>query len=112
MLLSPVFADAVTYTPTSVTSQIAPQLFVFAGFILLFYFLIWQPQNKRQREKQQLLSALQAGDIVYTNSGIVGKITRLHQNFCELEVAPNVRLYLQKEAIAELVPPGMKIPTF
>ena len=46
----------------------------FGLIIILFYFLIIRPQNKQQRERDNMLKALKKGDNVITNGGIIGKV--------------------------------------
>ena len=58
-------------------------------FLLLFvllYFLMIRPQQKKQKEQRDMLSALAVGDEVLTAGGIVGKITKVTDNFITLEI--------------------------
>jgi preprotein translocase subunit YajC len=106
MLISPVFAETAIQTPSSPATFALPQIMLLIGFIAFFYFLIWRPQLKRQQEKEMLLTALRIGDVVYTSGGIIGKITQLKDNFCQLAVNENTKLYIQKDMIVEVVPHG------
>jgi preprotein translocase subunit YajC len=106
MLIPPAFAETSMNNSSSIMASIMPQALLIIGFIGLLYFFIVRPQAKRQEEKQALLSALRIGDVVYTNSGMVGKITKLQDDFCQIEVVANTRIYIQKEAVANLVPTG------
>lgn len=76
------------------------------GFILVFYFILWRPQNKRQKEHRDLLSKLTKGDEVVTSGGIIGKITRINDNFVVLSIAENVEITVQRSAIAAALPKG------
>lgn len=82
------------------------QVIFFAGFILIFYFLIWRPQSKRAKEHKALMGGLNKGDEVITSGGIVGRITRLTDDFIVVEVADNVELKVQKVAVATALPKG------
>jgi preprotein translocase subunit YajC len=81
--------------------------FVFlGGFIIIFYFLIWRPQSKRANELKNLLANLGKGDEVITNSGILGRITKVDDLYVGLQVADNLELKMQKAAVAAVLPKG------
>lgn len=82
------------------------QIIFFAGFILIFYFLIWRPQSKRAKEHKNLVSGLERGDEVVTGGGVAGKITKVTDNFIVLEIADNVEVKVQKAAVASALPKG------
>lgn len=86
-----------------------PAFFQFLPLVLLavvFYFLLWRPQNKRSKEQKSLLSSLEKGTEVLTNGGMVGKIIKVDENFVVLQVADNIELKFQKAAIAASLPKG------
>ncbi|EEO28654.1 preprotein translocase subunit YajC [Oxalobacter paraformigenes] len=74
-------------------------------FVLL-YFLMIRPQQKKQREQRDMLSALSAGDEVLTAGGIVGKITKVSENFITLEISAGTEIIIQKASIVSLLPNG------
>ena len=82
------------------------QIIFFAGFILIFYFLIWRPQSKRAKEHKNLMSGLNKGDEVVTSGGVAGRITKVTDDFIVLEVADNVEMKIQKVAVAAALPKG------
>ena len=53
-----------------------------------------------------MLDALQKGDEVVTAGGIVGKISKLTDQYAAIEIAPNVEISVQRGAIAQLLPKG------
>lgn len=67
---------------------------------VIFYFLIFRPQQKQQKLKQKMLSDLKRGDEVITNGGIYGKITDLTDAFVMLQVANNVTLKLDRSQVS------------
>src|ERR1700740_482956 len=77
------------------------QLLPFA-FIFIFYFLLIRPQQKRQKEHQQLLSNLKTGDKVVTSSGIHGLIANVKDTTFLVKVADNVKIEVDKNAIASV----------
>ncbi len=82
------------------------QVIFFAGFILIFYFLIWRPQSKRTKEHKALMEGLNKGDEVITSGGVAGKITKVADDFITLEISDNVEVKIQKVAVAAALPKG------
>jgi preprotein translocase subunit YajC len=82
------------------------QVIFFAGFILIFYFLIWRPQSKRAKEHKALMAGLNKGDEVVTSGGVAGRITKVTDDFIVVEIADNVEVKVQKVAVAAALPKG------
>src|SRR6201985_2668711 len=76
------------------------QLLPFAFIFVIFYFLLIRPQQKRQKEHQQLLSNLKTGDKVVTSSGIHGLIANVKDTTFLVKVADNVKIEIDKSAVA------------
>lgn len=74
--------------------------------IVVFYFLLIRPQNKRAKEHKALMDNLTIGDEVLTAGGIVARITRLKDQFVVLEVSKDIHITLQKSSIASILPKG------
>lgn len=82
------------------------QLIFLGIFVLIFYFLLIRPQNKRRKEHQELMGALSNGDEVVTAGGVVGKISKVEDDFVVLEVGKGIVLRFQKSAIGATLPKG------
>jgi preprotein translocase subunit YajC len=84
----------------------------FIGFLpiilmfVLLYFLMIRPQMKRAKETKAMIEALQKGDEVVTAGGIVGRITKLGEQYVTVEVAPNTELVVQRSAVQVPLPKG------
>jgi preprotein translocase subunit YajC len=74
--------------------------------LMVFYFLLIRPQNKRAKEQKEMLSKVAAGDEVATTGGILGKVQEVGDQFLTLEVANGVSIKLQKFQIAQVLPKG------
>ena len=74
-------------------------LIFLGGGIAVFWFLLLRPQQKRQREHQELMRSLQPGDEVVTGAGIHGAVVEVENAIVWLEVAPEVELKISREAI-------------
>lgn len=77
-----------------------------AGMFVLMYFMIIRPQRKRQKEHQSLIGNLSKGDEVLTTGGILGKVTKVDDEYMVLEVTNNVELKFQKASIHAVLPKG------
>jgi preprotein translocase subunit YajC len=75
-------------------------------FIVIFYFLLIRPQQKKAKEHAAMLGKLASGDEVVTAGGIVGKVTEVQDGFVTLEIAEGVRIKVQKFQVSSLVPKG------
>tara|TARA_B110000008_G_C16560461_1_gene400018 strand:+ start:193 stop:474 length:282 start_codon:yes stop_codon:yes gene_type:complete len=78
----------------------------FIIIFVLFYFMLIRPQMKQAKEHKALLESLKTGDEIVSNSGILGKITKLNNQFATIEVASNVEVKIQKQTIHTLLPKG------
>jgi preprotein translocase subunit YajC len=74
--------------------------------LVVFYFLLIRPQQKRAKEHQNMLSKLATGDEVVTGGGIIGKVTEVSDSVATVEIADGVRIKVQKSQITQLVPKG------
>jgi preprotein translocase subunit YajC len=100
-LISDAWAQAAPGGP----SQFTPLLMV-GVFFVIFYFLLFRPQQKRAKEHQNLLAKLATGDEVVTGGGLLGKVTDVGETFITLEIADGVRIKVQKTQITQLMPKG------
>lgn len=82
------------------------QIVMLAGFVLIFYFLLWRPQSKRAKQHKELVSNLDKGDEVVIGGGLVGKVTKVSDEFIALEVADGTVVNAQKNAVAAVLPKG------
>ena len=73
-------------------------------FVVL-YFLMIRPQMKKAKEHKTMLEGLQKGDEVIA-VGILGKISRITDNYVSLEIAPDTTIQVQKQAVTTLLPKG------
>jgi preprotein translocase subunit YajC len=82
-------------------------VFIMLGiFIFFMYFAMWRPQSKRAKEQQQLLNSLAKGDEVVTAGGLLGRITKITDQYISLAIANNVDIAVQKSSVASVLPKG------
>lgn len=71
-----------------------------ALILVVFYFLIMRPQQKKFKAHQEMLAALKVGDKVLLASGFAGKITKIGEKFFMVEIARNVEVQVERNAVA------------
>ena len=74
-------------------------------FVVL-YFVMIRPQMKRQKEQRAMIDALAKGDEVVIAGGMLGKITRLGDQYLGVEVASGVEVQFQRAAVVQVLPKG------
>lgn len=75
-------------------------------FVAIFYFLIIRPQSKRQKEHKTMMEAIEKGDEVVTAGGILGKVTKVTDDYLIINIANNVDINVQKHAVTASLPKG------
>src|SRR5688500_8047393 len=81
-------------------------LLLMIGFLIIFYLLLWRPQAKRAKEQRNLINNLAKDDEVVTSGGLLGRITKITDDFVGLTISEGVEVKVQKPAIISLVPKG------
>ena len=86
-------------------ADIMSMLPIILMFVVL-YFVMIRPQMKRAKEHKTMIEALQKGDEVVAAGGIVGRITKITDNYVTLEIADKVEVRIQRPAIQVALPKG------
>lgn len=88
--------------PTGGFMQLLPMILMF----VVLWFLMIRPQMKKAKEHKALLAALAKGDEVVTQGGVAGRVVKVGDNFVSVEVAPNVEITVQRQAVSTVLPKG------
>jgi preprotein translocase subunit YajC len=95
-----------TTAPAAPSTGVTDLLIQFAPILLLvviFWLLIFRPQQKRMKAQQAMLSAISRGDTVVTTGGIVGKVTKVVDGEdLEVEIAQGTRVKLVRGMISDV----------
>jgi preprotein translocase subunit YajC len=75
----------------------------FGLIILVFYFLVLRPQNKKQKETQKMLAAVKKGDRVVTIGGIRAVVASVKEDAVVLKVDDNTKIEFSKSAISQVL---------
>ena len=103
MFITEAYAQAASGgSQTDTLLTFLPMIAIFA----VFYFMLIRPQQKKAKETRSMLEALEKGNEVVTAGGIVGRISRLNDQYAVIEVAPNIEVTVQRGAISQLLPKG------
>lgn len=81
------------------------QLLFMLGMLVLFYFLLIRPQQKRAKAHRELVTNLKRGDSVITSSGIYGRIIDIDGNVMTLEIAKNTHVKVLKSYVGGISSP-------
>jgi preprotein translocase subunit YajC len=74
--------------------------------LVVFYFLLIRPQNKRAKEQKEMLTKIVAGDEIATTGGILGKVVEVGEQFLTVEIASGINIKLQKFQVSQVLPKG------
>jgi preprotein translocase subunit YajC len=70
--------------------------------MVIFYFLLIRPQQKRAKEHKAMVESLKKGDKIITNGGIYAQVIDVKENFLKVEIADNVRIKMKRDAVISL----------
>lgn len=98
MFISPAYAQATGADPF--TSMLIP----LALMIPIFYFLVLRPNQQREKDRRELISAVRRGDTVVLSNGFIGKVMRAKdgENELEIELNESLRVRVTRGAVAEV----------
>lgn len=83
-------------------------IIMLVAIIVIFYFFMIRPQQKRQKEEKKFREALTKGQRVVTIGGLHGKIADVRETTVLIEVANDVKIEVEKTAIAMSVATDQK----
>lgn len=101
MFSTPAYAQAAGAAapgPEAFLLQLLPLVMI----LVVFYFLLIRPQQKRLKEHQERIGGLRRGDTVVTSGGIIGKVTKVAEDEVTVEIATGVTVRVVKGTIGEI----------
>ena len=107
MLISSAFAQTAPAAAAGgdMMSTLTGMLPLVLMFVVL-YFIMIRPQMKRQKEHRAMVQALAKGDEVVIGGGMLGRVTRLSEQYLHVEIANNVEVQVQRAAVLQVLPKG------
>jgi len=104
LMIAPAYAQNAA-APAPFGSDLMAFLPMIAIFVV-FYFLLIRPQQKKAKEARAMLEALQKGDEIVTAGGVLGKISKIGEQYLTVEVANGTEIMVQRGAVSQLLPKG------
>ena len=102
MFISPAFAQGGSMFGGGSDNMLV-SLLPFVLIFVIMYFLILRPQQKRQKQHQDMVKNVRRGDTVVTNGGLVGKVTKvIDDEQIEVELADEVRVRQMRSMVADV----------
>lgn len=97
-------ADAAAAAPGGLAGlgQFLPLVLMF----VVLYFIMIRPQMKRQKEMKAMVDALAKGDEIVIGGGVLGRISKLGESVLHVEVAKDVEIQVQRQAVVQVLPKG------
>jgi preprotein translocase subunit YajC len=102
VIISPAYAQAAAGGAESGFLGFLPIILMFG----VLYFLMIRPQMKRAKEQKAMVEALQKGNEVIAAGGVIGRITKLGEQYVTLEIAPNTEIVVQRGTVQIVLPNG------
>jgi preprotein translocase subunit YajC len=102
MLFTPAYAQFGSLGAGGANSMII-QFMPLILIIVIMYFLILRPQQRKVKTHQEMVKALRRGDTVITNGGLIGKVTKVvDDNHIEIEISDGVRVRHLRSSVSEV----------
>jgi preprotein translocase subunit YajC len=99
MLITPAFAQSAGGAGGDFLVNLMPIVLMF----VIFYFLLFRPQQQRMKQHREMLANVRRGDTVVTSGGIIGKVTKVvDYKELEVEIAANTRVRVARGMISEV----------
>ena len=108
MFISSAFAQTAPAAPAAggdLMSSLTGMLPLVLMFVVL-YFVMIRPQMKRQKEHRAMIDAIAKGDEVVVGGGMLGKVSRLSEQYLHVEIASGVEVQIQRAAVVQVLPKG------
>ena len=104
MFITPAHAQAATAAaaPDGMSAFIMNNVAPLALIFLVFWFLVFRPQQQRAKDQRAKLDLVKRGDQVVTGGGLMGKVTKVDGDVVEIELAPNVRVRAIKATLGDI----------
>jgi preprotein translocase subunit YajC len=110
MFATPAFAQTAAGAASGGPQDMLIQFLPLVALVLLFYFLMIRPQQRRMKAHQQAISAVKRGDTVVLPSGVIGKVVRVEDAEVGVEIATGVTVKVVKTMISEVRTRGEPAP--
>ena len=105
LAVAPAAADAGGFFAGPIGSMLP-----FLAIPVLFYFMLWRPQQQRAKDQANRISGIKRGDQVVLAGGIKGKVVRVEDTELGVEIAQNVTIKVIKSQVQDVQTRGEPAP--
>ena len=83
-----------------------PTFLLLIGFFVLIYFLMIRPQNKAKKAHEEMVNGIEVGDEVVSSGGLLVRVTKISDQFFEVNLGDNTKVKIQRASITNVLPKG------
>jgi len=101
MFISPAYAQGGPAGGSEMFMQLLPLVLIF----VIMYLLILRPQQRRQKQHQEMLKNIRRGDTIVTSGGLIGRVTKKVDDDAteiEIEIADGLRVRQSRSMISDV----------
>ncbi len=106
MFISNAFAQAPAATAAADGGSSLMSMLPLVLMFVVLYFIMIRPQQKRAKEHKAMIDAVAKGDEVVTSGGLLGKVTKVGDNYLSIEIANGVEAQCQRGSVIQVLPKG------
>ena len=103
LLAQPLFADGEKKAPAGGSMFGSPMIMMMIFMFVIIWFLMIRPEQKKQKERQKMISNLKKGDKVLTGAGMIGIIGNIKDNTVMVKIADSTVVEFSKNAITSVL---------
>ncbi len=96
--ITPAYAEAAPAAGSSGFASLIPLVLI----MVIFYFLLIRPQQKKLKEHRNLVDQLKKGDQIITGGGLYAKVIDVKDDTLKVEIADGVRIKIKRDTIIGL----------
>ena len=100
----PLFLFLLQGSPSAPGGSILTSLLPIVLMVAIFYFLVFMPMRKQQRNQKEMIKALQNGQTVLTSGGIIGTVVSVNDDTLILRIKPdNLKIQVARSAVTNVI---------
>lgn len=109
MFITPAFAQA---AGVPAAGDLVGMVLPLAAIMVVFYFLLIRPQQRKVKEHQEMLKKISRGDTVITSGGLIGKVVKVvDDNELQVEIGENIKVRVMRTGISDVRAKGEPVKT-
>lgn len=84
---------------SGILGMMIPMILIFA----IFYFMLIRPQQRREKERQDLVNAIKSGDRILFCGGMIGTVVNVKDRILVVKIAENVKIEVARGAVLRVL---------